>query len=248
MSVKPVNVEPQPPRRRRPWRAVAGLIALLLVVLPLSQVVVHRFIAPPMGWLSVERVLQGHGYKRDWRPLSEISPNLVYAVTAAEDQRFCSHHGFDWEGIEKALRYDQRHENRLRGGSTISQQTAKNVFLWPGRDWVRKGFEAYYTVLIETLWGKRRIMEVYLNQIEWAPGVYGAEAASQFWFHVHARDLTSAQAAHLAAILPKPLKWKAVQSGPYVRGRSGHILGAMGEVRGDALASCVYPSRRRPAR
>ncbi len=246
MSAEPVSPPVAPPaRKRRPLRAALGVFALLLLVLPLAQVIVHRFAPPAMSWLALERVFEGKGYRRDWRSLDEISPNLVYAVTAAEDARFCSHHGFDWEGIEKAFRYDLRHDNRLKGGSTISQQTAKNVFLWPGRDWVRKGFEAYYTVLIETVWGKRRIMEVYLNEIEWAPGVYGAEAASEFWFHTHAKALTSVQAARLAAILPKPLKWKAAGSGPYVRGRIGHIAGAMGEIRGDGLDGCVYPRRRR---
>jgi monofunctional biosynthetic peptidoglycan transglycosylase len=236
--------QPSPVTRRRPALAALGLFALLLTVLPLAQVAVCRFAPPRMSWLAIERLFEGRGYKREWRPLSEISPNLVYAVTAAEDARFCSHHGFDWQGIQKAIRYDQGHQNRLRGGSTISQQTAKNAFLWPGRDWVRKGLESYYTVLIETLWGKRRIMEVYLNQVEWAPGVYGAEAASQYWFHVHAKDLSASQAARLAAILPRPLKWKASQSGRYVRSRTGRIVGSMGEIRGDGLDACVYPRRK----
>jgi monofunctional biosynthetic peptidoglycan transglycosylase len=245
MSAEPVNQLTPQPRKRRLIRLVLAGLAALLVVLPLAQVAIYRFAPPPMSWLAIARVVQGRGYRRDWRSFDQISANLVYAVTAAEDARFCSHHGFDWEGIQKALRYDERHETRLRGGSTISQQTAKNVFLWPGRDWVRKGLETYYTVLIETLWGKRRIMEVYLNDIEWAPGVYGAEAASEYWFHTHARDLSSAQAAHLAAILPKPLKWRATGSGAYVRGRTGHIMGAMGDVRGDGLDGCVYPPAER---
>jgi monofunctional biosynthetic peptidoglycan transglycosylase len=222
---------------------VLGLVLLLLLVVPIAHVAVHRFAPPAMSWLALERIVEGRGYRREWRPLAQISPNLVYAVTASEDARFCSHHGFDWEGIERAWRYDMRHDNRLRGGSTISQQTAKNVFLWPGRDFIRKGLEAYYTVLIEALWGKRRIMEVYLNVVEWAPGIYGAEAASQYWFHTHAKDLTSAQAAHLAAILPRPLRWKAARSGPYVRGRTGHILDNMGDVRSDGLDACVFGAR-----
>ena len=125
------------------------------------------------------------------------------------------------------------------GGSTISQQAAKNVFLWPGRDWVRKGLEAGYTVLIETLWGKRRTMEVYLNAVEWGPGVYGAQAAARHWYGVDADRLTARQAASLAAILPSPRKWKASGSGSYVRSRTRRIQAAMGTVRNEGLAACV---------
>ena len=141
--------------------------------------------------------------------------------------------------MEKAIRHDQSGRGRLMGGSTISQQTAKNVFLWPDRSWVRKGFEAYFTVLIETLWGKRRIMEVYLNTVEMGPGVYGVEAASQRYFHQGAKTLTPAQAARLIAILPSPLKWQAVNPGPYVRRRSGRIDAAEGTVRRIGSADCV---------
>ena len=128
---------------------------------------------------------------------------------------------------------------KLRGGSTISQQTAKNVFLWPHRDWVRKGLETWFTVLIEGIWGKPRIMEVYLNSIEWGPGVYGAEAAAQANFRVSAAHLAPAQAARLAAIIPKPLSWKAARPGPYVQKRGGHIAAAAGTVQRDGLADCV---------
>ena len=211
--------------------------------MPITDVLAHRFLPPEGAVLAVERVFQGQGYRRDWRPLRTISPNLVYAVIAAEDEKFCSHHGFDWDGIKNAMRYNATHKNRVRGGSTISQQTAKNAFLWPGGGFVRKGVEAYYTVLIEHLWGKKRIMEVYLNLAEWAPGVYGAEAASQYWFHTDADHLTAAQAARLAAILPRPLKWKAVASQRNVRNRSRHIAPAERTVRTDDLAGCVMGRR-----
>jgi monofunctional biosynthetic peptidoglycan transglycosylase len=220
-------------------RTALALVALLALVVPLTSVIVHRFVPTPATFLAMERVVQGQGYTRIWRSLDQISPNLVYAVIASEDDRFCSHHGFDWEGIRKAMQYNANHKNRVHGGSTISQQTAKNVFLWPGRGFIRKGIEAYYTILIEGVWGKRRIMEVYLNQIEWAPGVYGAQAASQYWFHVDAKALSTAQAARLAAILPRPLKWKAAGGSGFVRRQSGRILPRLGTVRSDSLADCV---------
>jgi monofunctional biosynthetic peptidoglycan transglycosylase len=217
-----------------------GVLLLLVIMVPTADVIVHRFVPPPATFLALERTFQGQGYQRHWRPLAKISPNLVYAVVAAEDEKFCSHYGFDWDGISRAMRYNATHKTRLRGGSTISQQTAKNVFLWPGRGFVRKGFEAYYTVLIETLWGKRRIMEVYLNMAEWAPGVYGAQAAAQYWFHTDADKLSPSQAARLAAILPRPLKWKAAAPGRFVRGRSRRIAPEEGEVRSQNLAGCVF--------
>ena len=228
-------------RVRKPRRILGwlGLALLVMVMVPVADVIIHRFAPVPATWLAVQRSIEGRGYHRSWRSLERISPHLVQAVIAAEDDRFCSHGGFDWAGIQAAMRYNAHHKTRVHGGSTISQQTAKNVFLWPGRGWVRKGMEAGYTVLIETLWGKRRIMEVYLNMVEWAPGVYGAEAASQYWFHVSANKLTPAQAAHLAAILPRPLKWKAADAGPAVRRRLARITPGMGEIRASGLADCV---------
>ena len=191
----------------------------------------------------VTRSLEGEGLSYRWRSLDHISPRLVEAVIASEDSTFCAHRGFDMKAIEKALKANARAEKRgagrLRGGSTISQQTAKNVFLWPSRDWVRKGLEAGYTVLIETLWGKRRIVEVYLNVAEWAPGVYGAEAAARHWFGKSASDLSAREAARLAAILPSPRRYNASSPGPYVRRRASRVQAAMGTVRDDGLAACV---------
>ena len=240
---KRASRRPSPRGLRLGWggfaRRAALLAALVLLVVPVAGVLIFRTLTPPPGLLPVERIFQGKGFARQWRPLGRISPNLVYAVIAAEDAKFCVHHGFDEQAIEKALTHDEKHPGHVRGGSTISQQTAKNVFLWPARDWARKGAEAWYTVLIENLWGKRRILEVYLNVVEWAPGVYGAEAASERWFHIHADQLTPQQADRLAAILPAPLKWKAATPGPYVRRRSGKIARNVGAVRADDLAACV---------
>ncbi|WP_284222941.1 monofunctional biosynthetic peptidoglycan transglycosylase [Brevundimonas denitrificans] len=216
---------------------------LLLVLLGSGSVVIQRFLPPPITFLMVSRAVGGEGLSYRWRSLDDISPRLVQAVIASEDATFCAHSGFDMKAIERALKANARSEKRgsgrIRGGSTISQQTAKNAFLWPGRDWIRKGLEAGYTVAIEAVWGKRRIMEVYLNVAEWAPGVYGAEAASQHWFGKSASELSSREAARLAAILPSPRRYSASSPGPYVRRRTARIQAAMGTVREQGLAACV---------
>jgi len=211
---------------------------LALCFLPIGGVLVHALIPPPMTILMAQQVIGGRGLDYRWRGLNDISPNLVYAAIAAEDARFCSHSGFDMEAIQKALQRNQE-GGRVRGGSTISQQTAKNVFLWPSRDWIRKGLEAGYTVLIETVWSKRRVMEVYLNVAEWAPGVYGAEAAARHWFGKSARDLTPREAARLAAILPSPRRYDAARPGPYVRRRAARIQASANVVRNEGMATCV---------
>ncbi|MGH7024413.1 MAG: monofunctional biosynthetic peptidoglycan transglycosylase [Caulobacteraceae bacterium] len=232
-------------RRRRPggiWRLLRGVLVALLVVAvvaPPVWVVIYRFVPPPITILMIERAFQGKGLDRRWRPISKISPTVIRAAIASEDARFCRHHGFDFTAIDKALRHDERGHGVLRGGSTISQQTAKNVFLWPERSWVRKGIEAWFTVLIEAVWGKRRIMEVYLNTVEMGPGVYGVEAAARRYFHTDAADLSPAQASRLVAVLPDPLKWSARAPGPYVRRRTGKIDARSGVVAEDGLADCV---------
>ncbi len=227
-----------PPLVLRPrWRVVMRRIAIVALCVPLLAVAFTRFVTPPTLLMAI-RAIEGDGASRNVVLLDDISPHLVRAVIAAEDARFCTHWGFDWEALENAFgRLGSG--STLRGASTISMQTAKNVFLWPGRDYVRKGFEAGFTVLIETLWSKRRIMEVYLNVAEWAPGVFGAEAAAQHWFGKHARDLSATEAARLAAILPHPRRWKAEPAGPYVRNRTATLLGRMETVARDGLADCV---------
>ncbi len=226
----------------RRGRLIGRLLLVLIAVLvvgPVFAVIVYRFVPPPITILMIERSVEGQGLDHRWRPLSEISPNLPRAAIASEDARFCVHHGFDFNAMEKALQHNEKRPGRIRGGSTISQQTAKNVFLWPSRDWIRKGFEAYFTVLIETIWGKQRIMEVYLNTVEMGPGIYGVEAASQHYFGVSAKALSDAQAARLVAILPSPLKWQVVDPGAYVRRRTGKIDRASGTVGRDGMADCV---------
>jgi monofunctional biosynthetic peptidoglycan transglycosylase len=214
-------------------------ILILAVVVPPAWVLLYRFVPPPITVLMIERMVQGYGVDHRWRPISRIAPAMTRAAIASEDARFCAHHGFDLAAIDKAIRHDERRPGRLRGGSTISQQTAKNVFLWPGRSWVRKGVEAWFTVLTEAIWGKRRIMEIYLNTVEMGPGVYGVEAAARRYFHTDAADLSVAEASRLAAVLPSPLKWHAADPGPYVRRRTGRIDARQATVRADGLADCV---------
>ena len=223
------------------WGLVRLVVVAILIVFfigPVVAVAVYRFAPPPVTFLMVQRAFEGRGFERRWVPIEKISPSLVRAVIAAEDARFCEHHGFDLKAIEKAMAANAAGK-KLRGGSTISQQTAKNVFLWPGRDWVRKGLEAWFTVLIEVGWGKERIMEVYLNSIEWGPGVYGAEAAARKNFRVPASKLTVQQSARLAAIVPKPLSWKAARPGPYMKRRAGSINRNARAVRREGLTACV---------
>lgn len=164
--------------------------------------------------------------RHDWVPIEEISPYLQLAVICAEDQTFLSHSGFDREAIEKALANNEKGK-KIRGGSTITQQTAKNAFLWPDRTWLRKGLEAYFTLLIETLWSKERILEVYLNSIEMGDGVFGAEAASQYWFKKSAKNLQVENAAAIAAILPSPQRYSANPPGAYVARRTQWIVRQM---------------------
>lgn len=251
---RPTRFEPDRPtaapslrRRRGPGRFIVNLL-LILIVTPLLVTACYRVVPPPATVLMLQRAGE-HGVRKDWRPLERIDADLVHAVVAAEDSRFCGHRGFDVEAIRQAMAANERHgeSGRVRGGSTISQQTAKNVFLWPQRSWVRKGLEAGFTVLIETIWGKPRIMEVYLNVVEWAPGVYGAEAAAQRWYGKSAESLTRTEAARLAAILPAPRRYKAASPGPYVRRRAGRIAAAVQVVRDEGLSACALAGVRREA-
>jgi len=232
-------------RRRAVKTPRSGLRRLIVILLLLAflgppiWVAIYRVIPPPITILMIERLAEGRGMDRRWVPIRDMAPAMVRAVIASEDSRFCLHHGFDMHAIDAALRHNEAKPGKIRGGSTISQQTAKNVFLWPGRSWVRKGIEAVFTVLIEEIWGKRRIMEVYLNTIEMGPGIYGVEAASRHYFGVSAHGLSPAEAGRLAAILPDPLKWKAAKPGPYVRRRTGSIEARSGTVARDGLAQCV---------
>ncbi|SDP16019.1 monofunctional biosynthetic peptidoglycan transglycosylase [Mucilaginibacter sp. OK268] len=208
---------------------VIKLAFLLFVGLSLLGVLFYRFVNPPFTWLMIERGFQrkaaGKDWKIDkqWKDFDEISDNMKRAAVAAEDQSFLEHHGFDFRAIEKAIEKNA-HSKKLIGGSTISQQVAKNVFLWDGRSLLRKGIEAYFTVLIETFWSKKRIMEVYLNEIEMGDGIYGIEAASQAYFHKSAADLTKHEAAAIAVIFPSPLRWSATNPTRYLRHRQYLIM------------------------
>ncbi len=210
---------------RRVKRYLILALALFIVV-PTFLVSLYGIVRPPITPLMVIRLFEGEGLERRWRPLARISPELARAVISAEDTRFCLHDGFDWEAIEKAFRGNLRGE-RLHGGSTISMQTAKNLFLWPGRSILRKGLEAYLTLLLEALLEKRRILEIYLNSVEWGHGIYGAEAASQAHFKKPASDLTRREAALLAAVLPNPRRWSAGKPSAYASGRAFTIEARM---------------------
>ena len=223
---------------RRLLRNIALALFIILVAGPIVAVLLFRFIPPPVTPLMVIRAVEGKGLDHRWRPIDEVAPALPRALIAAEDARFCEHHGFDFNALQKAYANNEAGK-KIRGGSTISQQTAKNVFLWPGRSYVRKGLEAWFTVLIEVGWGKKRIMEVYMNSIEFGPGIYGAESASRRYFGVGADKLTQAQASRLAAILPSPLKWRVIKPGKYVAKRTQKIGKASGAVRRDGLDDCI---------
>jgi len=186
---------------------------------------------PLMAIRAIEYKIDGKKviFNHDWVPLEEISKNVQRAVIASEDANFLNHSGFDFKAIQKAMENNEKGK-KLKGGSTISQQTAKNVFLWQGRSYLRKGLEAYFTVLIELIWGKERIMEVYLNSIEMGDGVYGIEAASQFWYKKSAADLSKRDAAGIAAILPNPRKFKASNSSSYIERRKTRIVKRMRSV------------------
>ena len=210
-------------------------IALWFLGISVGLVLVFKFIpvfyTPLMLTRSIENKMEDKDMvcSHEWVPLDRISRNLQKAVIASEDGRFLTHHGFDFEAIQKAMENNEQGK-KLKGGSTISQQTAKNVFLWQGRSYLRKGLEAYFTVLIELIWGKERIMEVYLNSIEMGDGVYGAQAACQYWYRKDATSLTKIQAAGIAAILPNPRKYKATNSSGYINRRKSRIVKHMGYV------------------
>jgi monofunctional glycosyltransferase len=212
-------------------------ILALFLLLSFMATFALRWIAPPTTAVIIERRMaslwSGHSYKVDctWTPLSRISSSAAIAAIAAEDQNFATHHGFDFESIQKAL--DQHeHGRRLRGASTLSQQVAKNLFLWSGRSFIRKGLEAYFTVLIELTWSKSRILEVYLNIVELGDGVFGVEAASRRYFQKSAARLSPDESALLAAVLPNPLRFKVNRPSEYVKSRCAWILNQMDQLGG----------------
>ena len=220
---------------RRLFRFILRL-AIILLLLSVGSVVLYRYVPVPVTPLmlknAVGAAIKGEAttFHHDWVPMGEMSPHLVNAVIASEDQRFYSHHGFDWKEIGNAIE-ERKAGKRKRGGSTISQQTAKNVFLWPSSDWVRKGLEAYFTVLIELVWSKERIMEVYLNSIEMGPGIYGAQAVAQAHFGTDAKSLNRTQCALIAASLPNPLRYNSAAPSSYMNKRKQQIIRLMNLVK-----------------
>ncbi len=226
---------------RRPWlRRIAVVLFAFLLPLPVLYLLIFRFVPVPFTPQMALDAVTFQPVHQSWRAYDDISPNLTRAVVGSEDQNFCNHNGFDWDDIEKALKQHDRHpRKRLRGASTISQQVARTLFLLPNRSWVRKGAEAYLTVLVEALWPKKRILTAYLNLVDWGQGNYGAEAASQTYFHVPASMLSKAQAARLATILPNPDKWRAARPGPYVTSRTETVMTRAWEVQRDELDWCL---------
>lgn len=244
-KVEPPTAPPPRPSEKKPrsiFSATAGLLGWTFVVLFYGSILlplVYR-VAPVPGTITmIQRKMSGETLNHPWTPLEGISPHLVRAVIAAEDQRFCLHKGLDFEAIDEALD-GARNGKRRRGASTISQQTAKNAFLWNGGGWFRKGAEAWMTLVVETIWPKRRVIEVYLNIAEWGDGNFGAEAAARARFGKSAADLTRREAALLAAVLPSPNKWRVDPPGPYVARRANMLRQRMDVVRNERLDGCVF--------
>jgi monofunctional biosynthetic peptidoglycan transglycosylase len=235
----------------RLWRILAWLIVLCLLA-SIVSVLLLRWINPPVSAFMAQSRIEAwaahdssYVFRHRWVDLTQISPNLALAVVASEDQKFPEHRGFDVEAIEKAYELNQ-HSHRIRGASTISQQVAKNLFLWSGRSYFRKGLEAYFTVLIESCWPKRRILEIYLNIAEFGSGTFGAEAAAQHFFHEPAARLTRSDAAVLAAVLPNPDHYSAAAPSRYVQQRRDWILEQMQALGGPEMLDDIdaYPNRR----
>lgn len=218
---------------------ILAKVIIWFVAISVGLTVLYRFVPPPV---TVTMLVDGNGITKDWQPLSRIDRNMVAAAIAGEDGKFCTHNGFDTDAIEKAFERNAA-GGRIRGGSTISQQTAKNVFLWQGDGWtryVRKGFEVWFTFLIENLWDKRRIMEVYLNVAETGIGTYGVEAGAQRYYGKSATNLTPVEAARIAAALPSP-KTRDVKNPSGFTRRYGNIIAArIGTVKREGFDSCVY--------
>ena len=215
------------------WRRAAKIAArvfLWFLMVTVFWVLFYRFVNPPITLLmvlrNIERKANSKSYKMDkkWVRFSEISDNMKRAAVSGEDQLFLKHIGFDVKAIEKAFKNNEKNVKKIKGGSTISQQTAKNVFLWPGRSWVRKGFEAYFTLLMEIFWSKERILEVYLNVIEMGDGIYGAEAAAQAYFHKSCSQLSRSEAALIVACFPNPIRWSPKRPTAYIYHRQYLIM------------------------
>lgn len=210
-----------------------------IFIFQFCYILLLKWVNPPLTITQLSSWISGHGLKRNYVGRGSISPNAKLAVIASEDQLFPDHHGFDWKSIKKAMNYNEKKPGRIRGASTISQQVAKNVFLWQGRSWLRKGLETYFTFMIELIWGKKRILEVYLNVIEMGEGIFGIETASQIYFKKPASALTQQEAAMIAAGLPNPKIYKVKPLSGYVAVRSRFVLRQMQNLQTDPDIQCV---------
>lgn len=211
-------------------------LAALLILAPLLLTLAYRHVPVPATPLMLIRLIEGEGLEKDWQPATHISPHLKRAVIASEDNLFCRHKGFDWKAFGDVFN-EFRNDGRLRGGSTITMQTAKNLYLWPGRSYSRKVLEALYTPMLELMLPKERILTLYLNIAEFGPGLYGAEAAARAHFNTSAADLSRRQAALLAAVLPNPRQYDAGRPSAYVQRRAATIQGRIGQL--GPLLSCI---------
>jgi monofunctional glycosyltransferase len=221
-------------KKKRSFWGWVKRIVIGFFIFQLLYIVALRWINPPITFTQLGSLVSGDGLKRDYIDKDDISANMKLAVMASEDQVFPDHGGFDWKSIDKARKHNDKKPQRVRGASTISQQTAKNVFLWQGRSWVRKGLEVYFTKMIEWIWGKKRILEMYLNVIEMGKGIYGAEAAAQAYFGKPAAKLTRREAAMIAACLPNPKRYTVKPLSSYVSKRTGWVQRQMAYLDGDA--------------
>lgn len=208
-------------------------ILLIVFLAQLGYIILLRFVLPPITVTQISSIIDGDGFNREHVSMSSISINAKLAVMASEDQLFPDHNGFDIKSITKALAYNKRKPGRVRGASTISQQVAKNVFLWQGRSWIRKGLEVYFTFMIELIWGKKRILEVYLNEAEMGKGIYGIEAASRKYFKHSASKLTRSEAAMIAACLPNPVRYTVKPMSRYVAKKYPWVMRQMSNLQGD---------------
>lgn len=233
--------------RPRGFRRVVGWVVrtvVAFIIVSLLWVLLYRFVPPLITFTQVGDLVAGRGITSDWMSIERVDRDMVRAAIAAEDSKFCSHWGFDQDAIAEAMRRNARGGSLIRGGSTISQQTAKNAFLWQGGGYFRKGLEAWFTLLIEGLWGKRRIMEVYLNVAETGIGTYGVNAGSERYFHHDASNLSRTEAARIAAILPLPKKRGAVAPRGFTRRYGNSIAARTGVVARQGLDACVYSGKR----
>ena len=216
----------------RIWRFIKRLF-IILFILQLFYILLLKWVDPPITLTQFVSWITGDGLKRDYINIKEMSPYARLAIISSEDQLFPDHSGFDWKNIEKAMAYNKKKPNRVRGASTISQQVAKNVFLWQGRSWFRKALETYFTFMIELVWGKKRILEMYLNVSEMGTGIFGIEAAAQKYFKKNAKKLTRQEAAMIAACLPNPKKYSVKPLSRYVANRYPWVMKQMNNLQND---------------